>query len=120
MAYVITEPCIGVKDRACVEACPVACIYEFDPAQNGFGIPDVSAMGGGEQDKIILSGGVVHQRPANFPVELAKRQLFIHPDECIDCGACEPACPVEAIFAEEDVPEEWQKFIQINMDAFKV
>ena len=55
MAYVITEPCIGVKDRACVDVCPVDCIYE------------------------------------------GPEMLFIHPDECIDCGACVPACPVEAI-----------------------
>ena len=62
MTYVIVEACIGVKDRACVDVCPVDCIYE------------------GED------------------------QLYIHPDECIDCGACEPECPVTAIFPEEDVP----------------
>ena len=33
--------------------------------------------------------------------------FYIHPEECIDCGACIPACPVEAIFLEEDVPAEW-------------
>ncbi len=42
------------------------------------------------------------------------RILYIHPDECIDCGACEPACPVTAIFAEDDVPEEWQFYTEIN------
>ena len=42
------------------------------------------------------------------------RILYIHPDECIDCGACEPACPVTAIFAEDDVPEEWQIYTEIN------
>jgi NAD-dependent dihydropyrimidine dehydrogenase PreA subunit len=40
--------------------------------------------------------------------------LYIDPDECIDCGACEPACPVTAIFAEEDVPEEWHEYIEKN------
>ncbi|HPR63336.1 MAG TPA: ferredoxin family protein [Thermoanaerobaculia bacterium] len=40
--------------------------------------------------------------------------LFIHPEDCIDCGACVPACPVEAIFVEDDVPEKWKKFIEIN------
>ena len=64
MTYVIVEACIGVKDRACVDVCPVDCIYE------------------GED------------------------QLYIHPDECIDCGACEPECPVTAIFPEEDVPAD--------------
>ena len=45
-------------------------------------------------------------------------QLFIDPDECIDCGACEPECPVEAIFTEEDLPEEWAHFTKINADYF--
>ena len=45
-------------------------------------------------------------------------QYFIDPDICIDCGACEAVCPVEAIFPEEDVPEEEQKFIQLNRDFF--
>ena len=44
--------------------------------------------------------------------------LYIAPDECIDCGACEPACPVEAIFPEEDVPEQWESYIQKNADYF--
>ncbi len=76
MPYVITEACIGVKDRACVDVCPVDCIYE------------------GEE------------------------QLFIHPDECIDCGACEPECPVSAIYPEEDVPAGLQDFIVKNREAF--
>ena len=72
MTYVIVEACIGVKDRACVDVCPVDCIYE------------------GED------------------------QLYIHPDECIDCGACVPACPVEAIFALDEVPEKWKNYIDVN------
>jgi NAD-dependent dihydropyrimidine dehydrogenase PreA subunit len=39
---------------------------------------------------------------------------FIHPDECIDCGACEPVCPVKAIFAEDEVPEPSTPFIELN------
>jgi ferredoxin len=74
--YIITQPCIDVKDRACVDVCPVDCIYE------------------------------------------GEKQLFIHPDECIDCGACEPECPVTAIFPEEDVPEQWKEFIALNKDIF--
>ncbi len=42
------------------------------------------------------------------------RKLYIDPDECIDCGACEPACPVSAIFAEDDVPEDMQIFTEID------
>ena len=77
MTYVIAEPCVDVLDRACVEECPVDCIYE---------------------------GG---------------RMLYIHPDECVDCGACEPVCPVEAIYQEDMVPEEEQEYIEINANFFK-
>ena len=45
--------------------------------------------------------------------------LYIDPAECIDCGACEPACPVEAIFEEDAVPEKWKHFTQKNADYFK-
>jgi len=40
--------------------------------------------------------------------------LYVNPDECIDCGACEPVCPAEAIFSEDNLPEEWQPFTEIN------
>ena len=42
------------------------------------------------------------------------RKLYIDPDECIDCGACEPACPVSAIFAEDDVPEDQVLYTEID------
>jgi ferredoxin len=44
--------------------------------------------------------------------------LYIHPDECVDCGACEPVCPVEAIFYEDDVPPEWKDYTQVNAEFF--
>ena len=40
--------------------------------------------------------------------------LVIHPDECIDCGACEPECPTTAIFEESDLPEKWNVWVDIN------
>ncbi len=46
--------------------------------------------------------------------EAKDRMLYINPAECIDCGACQPACPVSAIFPEGDVPEAQAKFIEIN------
>ena len=46
------------------------------------------------------------------------KQLYIDPDECIDCGACEPECPVEAIFEESELPEEWNKYTEINAKWF--
>ncbi len=85
MTYVITQPCIGVKDASCVDVCPVDCIH---PATSEDGFEEAE-------------------------------QLYINPDECIDCGACEPACPVTAIFEESAVPEEWKSYIKINADFFK-
>ena len=80
MAYVITEPCMGVKDKSCVDVCPVDCIHE------GVEIHD-----GKEYD-----------------------MLFINPVECIDCGLCEEACPVTAIYADSDVPRQFEFFIPLN------
>lgn len=51
------------------------------------------------------------------PVEafhLGPRMVYINPDTCIDCDACVPACPVEAIYAEDDVPEKFKEYIEIN------
>ena len=76
MTYVIAEPCIDVVDRACVEECPVDCIYE------------------------------------------GARALYIQPDECVDCGACEPVCPVEAIFYEDDLPDKWRDYTADNARFF--
>jgi len=45
--------------------------------------------------------------------------LYIDPEECIDCDACVEACPVDACFAEDQLPEEWGKYSQINADYFK-
>jgi len=81
VTYTICEPCIGTKDTACVDVCPVDCIHE---AEDGSSI-----------------------------------QLFIDPDVCIDCGACVPACPVEAILPEDEVPEKWQSYTPLNADFFK-
>ena len=61
MTYIIAEPCIDIKDRSCVDVCPVDCIHEF------------------------------------------ARILIIDPEECIDCGACEPECP-----------DKWNAFVEIN------
>jgi ferredoxin len=46
-------------------------------------------------------------------------QLYIDPEECIDCGACVPECPVEAIFRETDVPSQWGQFVQLNAERVK-
>lgn len=91
MAYIIAEPCVGTCDTACVEVCPVDCIHPMKDEWEEAGF-----------DENNLEG----------------KLLYIDPEECIDCGACEPECPVEAIFEESEVPEEWNKYIKINYDYF--
>lgn len=85
MTFVITQPCIGTKDTACVDVCPVDCIH---PTKND---PDFGTA----------------------------EMLFIDPAECIDCGACEPACPVEAIFEEDAVPDPMKPYIVKNAEYFQ-
>jgi NAD-dependent dihydropyrimidine dehydrogenase PreA subunit len=51
-------------------------------------------------------------------IYVGARSLYIHPDECVDCGACEPACPVEAIYYEEDLPDQWQVYTADNAAFF--
>ncbi len=46
-------------------------------------------------------------------------QLYINPDECIDCGACENSCPVTAIYAEPAIPRQWRQAIAINASVFQ-
>jgi len=85
VAMVICQPCIGVKDTACTEVCPVECIH---PTKDEDGFDDAE-------------------------------QLYINPDECIECGACQAECPVEAIYHEDEVPEEWQSFIEKNANFYR-
>jgi len=47
-------------------------------------------------------------------IHVFDRILIIDPEECIDCGACEPECPVEAIFPEESLPPDWATYTQID------
>lgn len=76
MAYVITEPCVDVMDKSCIEECPVDCIDE------------------------------------------GTRMQYINPVECIDCGACETACPVEAITYEADISDRQASYVRINAEFF--
>ncbi|MCK6509922.1 ferredoxin family protein [Myxococcota bacterium] len=94
MPYIITEPCVGVCDTACVEVCPVDCIHG-----------PISKTGRGAEVKTMADRGGM--------------QLFINPDECIDCGACEPECPVSAIFEESEVPAKWASYTKTNAKFFK-
>lgn len=84
MTYIIAEPCIGTKDTACVDVCPVDCIHP-------------------------------RKDEADFESSLL---LYIDREVCIDCGACEPACPVQAIFPEDLVPEKWHDYIRINDEHY--
>ena len=46
-------------------------------------------------------------------------QYYINPDECIDCGACEPECPVNAIYPEDSLPPEWAQYTELNARWYK-
>jgi NAD-dependent dihydropyrimidine dehydrogenase PreA subunit len=59
----------------------------------------------------------IHPTP-DEPDYDAVKQLYIDPDECIDCDACVEACPVDACFAEDQLPEEWGNYAQLNADYF--
>ena len=90
MTRVITSACVGTKDSSCVDVCPVDCIHPHKGDEEG-----------------------------DFRQSFeAAEQLYIDPDECIDCGACEPACPVEAIFPDDEVPDEEQASIEKNAEFF--
>ena len=59
----------------------------------------------------------IHPTP-DEPGSAEAEQLYIDPEECIDCDACVEACPVDACFAEDQLPEEWMSYIQINADYY--
>jgi ferredoxin len=46
--------------------------------------------------------------------------LVIHPDECIDCALCEPECPVDAIYSEDELPESEQVFLELNAELAEI
>ena len=73
-------------------------------------------------DKACVDGcpvsGIHEAEDTNLPEGERRNMLYINPDECIECGACAPECPVEAIFEVDDVPEEWKEYIEINANAF--
>jgi len=124
---IITEACIGTKDRACVDVCPVQCIYEFDPVNNVL-FSEVEA-GNGEREN-------VHQPNPDSVAIFGDSLLYVNTDECTSCTACyQPdVCPVGAIYSEEVVPDGATKkhynsadenkghdhtfFIQLSRDVF--
>nr|WP_271213778.1 ferredoxin [Rhodococcus wratislaviensis]GLK41033.1 ferredoxin [Rhodococcus wratislaviensis] len=65
----------------------------------------------------VLDKACVAECPVDCIYEGA-RMMYIHPDECVDCGACEPVCPVAAIFFEDDIPEEWTQYTTANVEYF--
>ena len=87
MTWVITSLCRDCLDMSCVEVCPVDCIVQFQGEHKAEG-----------------KGG-----DSGFP-----NQLYIDPEECINCGVCEPECPWEAIFEDEQVPDVFQADTPLN------
>jgi ferredoxin len=95
MAFVITQKCAGTCDAACVEVCPVDCIH------------------GPVEIDLLRSLSPEARAKAVFRV-----QLYIDPLECIDCGACAPECPVDAIYGDDAVPPEHHGDIAANAQFF--
>ena len=60
----------------------------------------------------------IHPTPEEEGYETAE-QLFIDPEECIDCDACVEACPVDAVFAEDQLPAEWGHFTALNAGYYE-
>lgn len=96
MAYIITQKCVGTCDTACVSACPCDCIVGPVPLDQLQQVP-------------------ASERGRRFP----GIQMFIDPDECIDCGACEAECPVAAIYLDDSVPAEHRGDIERNAAFFR-
>ena len=65
----------------------------------------------------VMDRSCIEECPVDCIYEGA-RALYIHPDECVDCGACEPVCPVEAIYYEDDLPEELEPYLSDNAAFF--
>ncbi len=84
MTYVITSPCVGTCDTACIPVCPMDCIHGPLSVEE---IQDLQETHG-----------------AQAP-QLKNIQLYIDPEACIDCGACLPECPVEAIYEDDELPD---------------
>jgi len=95
MTFIITDACEGVCDASCLKVCPVDCIYP----PKGY--------------KVITEAD-------KEKIRLENEQLYINPDECIDCGACEPECPVEAILPEDEVPADQKQSILKNYQRFGI
>jgi Fe-S-cluster-containing hydrogenase component 2 len=95
---IITEACIETKDRACVDVCPVQCIYEFDPVKNVL-FSEVEAGSGVTEN--------THTPNPDAIAIFSDSILYVNTDECTSCTACyQPdVCPVGAIYSEERVPD---------------
>ena len=96
---IVTEACIGTKDRACVDVCPVQCIYEFDPA---------SATSCSPRSRRAAESSRTRTLRTLMPIGIfGDSVLYVNADECTSCTACyQPdVCPVGAIYSEERVPD---------------
>ena len=98
MSYIIGSKCVGVCDTVCVDVCPVDCIH--GPIH------------------IDQCGAEVHEEGFD-PTE---KQLHINPEECIDCGACLPECPVDAIFEDEQytIDAGEKEYVHKNYNFFNI
>jgi NAD-dependent dihydropyrimidine dehydrogenase PreA subunit len=67
----------------------------------------------------VLDKSCMEQCPVDC-IYQGDRMAYIQPDECIDCGACEPVCPVSAIYFDEDLPEKWSDYAGAAVEFFAI
>ncbi len=106
---IITEACIDVKDRACVDVCPVQCIYEFD-ATNQQLFSEAEAGSGSIEN--------THTPSPDAIAVFGDSILYVNLEECTSCTACyQPdVCPVGAIYSEEHLPAGSATTAKYNAD----
>ena len=106
---IITEACIGTKDRACVDVCPVQCIYEFDAAKNVLFSEDEAGSG-------TIEG--THAPNPEWIAVFGDTLLYVNLEECTSCTACyQPdVCPVGAIYPDDELPDGSPNSAKYNSD----
>ena len=97
MSFIIGDKCVGCIDGSCLKVCPVDCIHgPINPTGEGYELEGMS-----EEEKI-------------------GNQLYIDPSVCINCGACVPECPVDAIYSDEKeaIISGDEKSVYLNYEFF--
>src|ERR1700724_1935754 len=107
---------LDLSTTGCARYLPLTAILELQAPRTLRGSSDVTYIIA-QPCVDVLDKSCIEECPVDCIYE-GERMLYIHPDECVDCGACEPVCPVEAIYYEDDVPDQWKEYYKVNVDFF--